>query len=93
MSKSVKASKPKYNAKKGGYSCAVNPTGKSKHYIGKDGAQHTRKEAVRNMEKMASLEFGNSNQKATPIVQKVIAATENEVTKIMQDVYERELGL
>lgn len=45
------------------------------------------------MEKFASLEFGKSGQTATPIIRAVVKETENEVVKIMSDVYQKEAGL
>ena len=92
LSRAVKASKPKYNSKHGGHSCVVRPTGQSKTMI-VNGETYTRKKPVRNMEKLAALEFGKSGQAATPVVADVVKATENEVSDIMQKVYEQEAGL
>lgn len=92
LSNAVKASKPKYNSKHGGHSCVVRPTGQSKTMI-VNGKTYKRNKPVRNMEKLAAIEFGKSGQAATPVVADVVKATENEVAEIMQKVYEQEAGL
>ncbi len=90
---SVKPTKPKRN-KSGDNVVVVRPTGKSTTTIAKSGKAYTRKKAVRNMEKLASLEFGNSHgQKPTPIIEKVIKGTEKAVFDKMSDVYNRETEL
>jgi HK97 gp10 family phage protein len=58
---------------------AVRPTGKDKN-------------GVRNAEKMFILEYGSSQQEATPIIATAIANTEEEVVKKMYEVMERKLG-
>lgn len=90
---SVRPTKPKKN--KSGDNCViVRPTGKSTTTIAKSGKIYTRKKAVRNMEKLASLEFGNSHgQKPTPIIEKVIKGTEKAVFDKMNEVYNRETEL
>lgn len=90
---SVKPTKPKRN-KSGDNVVVVRPTGKSTTTIAKSGKAYTRKKAVRNMEKLASLEFGNSHgQKPTPIIEKVIKGTEKAVFDKMNEVYNRETEL
>lgn len=90
---SVKPTKPKRN-KSGDNVVIVRPTGKSMTTIAKSGKAYTRKKAVRNMEKLASLEFGNSHgQKPTPITEKVIKGTEKAVFDKMNEVYNRETEL
>lgn len=90
---SVKPTKPKRN-KSGDNVVVVRPTGKSTTTIAKSGKAYTRKKAVRNMEKLASLEFGNSHgQKPTPVIEKVIKGTEKAVFDKMNEVYNRETEL
>lgn len=88
--RSVKPTKPKRN-KNGDNVVIVRPTGKSETMIAESGKTYARKKAVRNMEKLASLEFGNSKgQKPTPIIEKVVKSTENAVFDKMNEVYNRE---
>lgn len=90
---SVRPTKPKKN-KSGDKVVVVRPTGKSTTTIAQNGKAYTRKKAVRNMEKLASLEFGNSHgQKPTPIIEKVIKDTEKAVFDKMSEVYNRETEL
>lgn len=90
---SVKPTKPKKN-KSGDNVVVVRPTGKSTTTIAKSGKAYTRKKAVRNMEKLASLEFGNSHgQKPTSVIEKVIKSTENAVLDKMTEVYNKEVEL
>lgn len=90
---SVKPTKPKRN-KSGDNFVIVRPTGKSTTTIAKSGKAYARKKTVRNMEKLASLEFGNSHgQKPTPIIEKVIKGTEKAVFDKMNEVYNRETEL
>lgn len=65
--------------KNGGYSGAVRPTG-------------TGRKGVRNMEKMAFMEYGTSHQRATPIIAPTIDATETRVLDVMEQVFNREVG-
>ncbi len=63
-----------------GYYICVRPTGK-------DG------KGVRNMEKMAYLEFGvEGGQAATPVLTPAVHAAEEPVLKKMQEVFDRETG-
>lgn len=90
---SVKPTKPKRN-KSGDNVVVVRPTGKSLTVIARSSKTYIRKKAVRNMEKLASLEFGNSHgQKPTPITEKVIKGTEKAVFDKMNEVYNRETEL
>ena len=90
---SVRPTKPKKN-KSGDKVVVVRPTGKSTTTIAQNGKAYTRKKAVRNMEKLASLEFGNSHgQKPTPIIEKVIKDTEKAAFDKMSEVYNRETEL
>lgn len=90
---SVKPTKPKRN-KSGDNFVIVRPTGKSTTAIAKSGKTYVRKKAVRNMEKLASLEFGNSHgQKPMPIIEKAVKSTEEAVLDKMNEVYNRETKL
>lgn len=66
--------------KSGGYYLAVRPTGKDK-------------KGVRNMEKMAYLEYGIKGRPATPILATAVNNAEPEVMKKMQEVFDREVGV
>lgn len=46
---------------------------------------------VRNMEKMAYLEYGTSTQPSTPVITPTIAATENRVHEVMQRTFNEEI--
>ena len=61
----------------GGYYATVRPTGKDR-------------KGVRNMEKMAYLEYGTSKQPATPVLTKAMNDSEPEVLAKMQEVFDRE---
>lgn len=90
---SIKPTKPRRN-KNGDNVVVVRPTGKSTTTIAQNGKAYTRKKAVRNMEKLASLEFGNLHgQKPTPIIEKVIKGTEKAVFDKMNEVYNKETEL
>lgn len=90
---SVKPTKPKRN-KSGDNVVVVRPTGKSTTAIAKSGKAYARKKTVRNMEKLASLEFGNSHgQKPMPIIEKAVKSTEEAVLDKMNEVYNRETEL
>lgn len=61
-----------------GYYICVRPTGKDK-------------DGVRNMEKMAALEYGvGGRQAATPVLTPAVHAAEDPVLKKMQEVFDRE---
>lgn len=63
-----------------GYYICVRPTGKDE-------------KGVRNMEKMAALEYGVSGrQAATPVLTPAVHAAEEPVLKKMQEVFDRETG-
>lgn len=79
MVNSVKPTKVAKYKNGGGYYAVVRPTGKDKN-------------GVRNMEKMAHVEYGTSHQVATPILSKAIAESESDVSQIMQDVYNAEVS-
>ncbi len=77
LSKSIKKSKAK-KAKNGAYIASVFPTGKDK-------------KGVRNAEKLIYLEYGTSNQNATPTLSKALKDSEREALNKMQEVFEREI--
>lgn len=90
---SVKPTKPRRN-KNGDNVVIVRPTGKSMTMIAESGKTYVRKKPVRNMEKLASLEFGNSHgQKPTSVIEKVIKSTESAVLDKMTEVYNKEVEL
>ena len=61
-----------------GYYISVRPTGKDK-------------KGVRNMEKMAALEFGvDGKQAATPVLTPAVNDAEGKVLDKMQEVFDRE---
>lgn len=71
-----------------GYYLSVRPTGKSTMKgTGK------RKEPIRNMEKLAYLEYGTSNEAARPVLTAAVNAAEDKVIKKMQEVFDRESRL
>lgn len=78
MYKSIKSTKAGKSSK-GGYYATVRPTG-----IDKKG--------VRNMEKMAWLEYGRKGQGATPVLTKALKDSESAVYAKMQAVFDREVG-
>lgn len=92
MINSVKPSKTK-NAKNGGKYLVISPTGSSKKQLDKNGREVTRKTAVRNMEKLAILEYGKDGQAATPVIASVVSATAEAVQNKMEEVYFREAGI
>lgn len=79
MVKSIKAQKA--NKSGDGYSIFVGASGVD------------RKSGIRNMEKMAYLEFGvrEHNQPATPVITPTIRATHDDVCDSMQDVFNKYL--
>jgi HK97 gp10 family phage protein len=77
MYRSIKPTKAG-KTKNGGYYATVRPTGKDR-------------KGVRNMEKMAWLEYGRKGQDPTPILTKAIKDGENAVLNKMQEVFEREV--
>lgn len=77
LANSVK--KTKANKNKYGYYASVRPTGKDS-------------KGVRNMEKLAYLEYGTSKQSPTPTLTKAINDSESAVLDKMQEVFSREVG-
>ena len=78
MEESIKATGADINAK-GHYIC-VRPTGRDE-------------KGVRNMEKMAVLEYGSSRQTATPVLVPAVRESEDKVLKKMQEVFDREVDM
>lgn len=78
LQESVKATGPKENAK--GLYDFIRPTGKDD-------------KGVRNMEKLAYLEYGTSKQAATPVCAAVRALAEKKVANEMENSIKRSLGL
>lgn len=77
MYKSIKPTKAgKTNS--GGYFASVRPTGKDR-------------KGIRNMEKMAWLEYGTKKQPPKPILTKAIKDSESAVLSKMKAVFEREV--
>ncbi|MDO4648077.1 MAG: HK97 gp10 family phage protein [Eubacteriales bacterium] len=70
--------KTKVGKNKDGHYVTVRPTGKDS-------------KGVRNMEKMAYLEFGTSKQKATPVIAPGTRAAKTAVEKTMKEVFEKEI--
>lgn len=88
----VKADKPKMSKKHGGHFITVYPRGYSREYIDSSGKLRKRNTKVRNMEKLASIEYGNSDQPATPVMKKIISKCETAILEKMSEVYEREVN-
>lgn len=77
MIESVKETRTK-KGKNGWYS-VVRPTG-------------TDKNGVRNMEKLAYLEYGTSKQVATPTLSTAVSKSSKPIAEIMQEVYNKEVS-
>lgn len=75
MEESIEATGASVNAR--GYYICVRPTGRDE-------------KGVRNMEKMAYMEYGTSKQKATPVLSPAVRKAEDPVTGKMQEVFNRE---
>lgn len=76
MAESIKATKAGKNSY-GHYIC-VRPTGVDS-------------KGVRNMEKMAYLEYGTSTQEATPVLSPAVRKAEEPVINKLQEVFDREV--
>lgn len=63
-----------------GYYICVRPTGKDE-------------KGVRNMEKMAVLEYGSGRQAATPVLVPAVRESEEKVLEKMQEVFDREVDM
>lgn len=78
--------------KSGGYFAVVRPTGVARTYMDKKGVERPRKEPVRNMEILAHLECGTSNQSPKPILTKAINDSKPAVESKMAEVFRREMA-
>lgn len=78
MIASVKRTKAK-KTKVGGYYAVVRPTGKDS-------------KGVRNMEKIAHMEYGTAKQPATPVLTKALHNSEAEVAEKLQQVFDQEVS-
>ena len=68
---------------------------KSGIYVGEvsaTGWEDKGSEVVRNMEKMAYLEYGTSHQPSMPVITPTVEATEARVLDAMEQVFNREVG-
>lgn len=63
----------------GGYYMYTRPTGKDKR-------------GVRNIEKLAYLEYGVKGRPATPVITSAVLRAESRVLQAMREVFEREVG-
>ena len=79
--RSMKNSVKKTKAKKGknGWFAVVRPTGVDEN-------------GVRNMEKLAHIEYGTSKQSADPILSVAVKKSEQPIANIMQEIYNKEVG-
>lgn len=77
--------------KSGGVYAVARPTGTSDTYVDEKGVTRNRSEPIRNMEKLAYLEYGRSGQAARPIMSTVIGDSEGSVKNKMQEVFRREV--
>ncbi len=78
MAMSIKPTSCKKTKDGDGYYITVRPTGKDS------------KRPVRNMAKMAYLEFGTRKQKKTPVISAAISESQNSIISKMQEVFNRE---
>lgn len=78
MIKSVRKTKAG-KTKKGGWYAVVRPTG-------------TDRKGVRNMEKLAWLEYGTKRQSPTPVLTKALNDSKSAVENKMKQVFEREMS-
>lgn len=76
---------------KDGYYLCVRPTGKSTGRTHK--IKGKRKVPVRNMDKLAWLEFGTSREPARPVLTSAVREAESAVISKMQEVFDREAGV
>ena len=79
MEDSVKYTKAKSYKNGSGYYAVVRPTGRDD------------KTGVRNMEKLAHIEYGTSHQPGTPILSAALEAAQEETVAAMQNAYTREV--
>ena len=77
MAKSIKSTGVK--ERKGGKYLVVRPTGKDR-------------EGVRNMEKLAYLEYGTVKQPASPVITPAVKSAEGNIERIWDEVMNKHLG-
>lgn len=87
---SIKATKAKASPK-GGFYAASLPTGISESYIDAKGRKRYRKEKVRQMDKLAYLEYGTSKQAPKPVMTTVMNDSEADVLDKMQEIFNAEV--
>ena len=92
MAGSIKATDAKKAPKSGDYYTVVRATGKDNQSIGPDGKQRTRKKAVRNMAKMAYIQYGTSRMGQDPIIERAVQSSRNDVLAAMQSEYNKILS-
>lgn len=97
--KSIVKFKPIFNAKYGYWKISCCPTGKAKSlrqsghvYKRSKSGTMTRGVSMYNSDKMFFLEFGTSNQSATPVLEKITRDSETQVIEKLQEVYNREIS-
>ena len=83
MAESIKATKVGTNSY--GHYISVRPTAAALVPAGVDS------KGVRNMEKMAYLEYGTSTQEATPVLSPAVRKAEEPVINKLQEVFDREV--
>ena len=76
MINSIKETKSKKG--KNGWFSVVRPTG-------------TDMNGIRNMEKMAHIEYGTSKQSATPILSVAVSKSQKPIAEVMQKIYNEEV--
>lgn len=87
---SIQATRAKKTRNDGVYAAAL-PTGESETYVSKKGVKKVRKTPIRNMEKLAYLEYGTSDQGAKPVITRVLNDSEGSVEMKMEYVFKREM--
>lgn len=91
--KSVKATKVKRDKNDNSYAI-IRPTGQSSVAATSKGRVYGRKVKVRNMEKLAWLEYGNSQgQKPTPVIKHACEKAHSDIIDTMSKIYEKETGI
>lgn len=91
LAQSVTVGKPKKD-KNGVWRCSVYFKGKSKNVQGDDGAIRTRKTPVTNSSIAMHLEYGTSEQPATPIVRNALESSKSKIEGRIRYEFKREVG-
>lgn len=89
---SIKATRAKASPK-GGFFASSRPTEKSESYVDAKGKIRYRKIPIRNMDKLAYLEYGTSKQAPRPVLTTALKDSEDTVLNKMQEVFNREMGV